>query len=105
MISHIYVTIPATYNVIVHSLQEKPKAEATLDYMIERLTECEKINLANPSVENQIRAGRAEPKDWSPRRCMVLGYGHDTTKIWRIRVPKFQKAVNCSDVDDESLLA
>jgi hypothetical protein len=50
VISHIYVTIPATYNGVIHRLQEKPKAEATLDYVTERLTEYEKINLANPST-------------------------------------------------------
>jgi len=29
---------------------------------------------------------------------MMLGYIHDTTKIWRIWDPDFGKAVNCSDL-------
>jgi len=32
------------------------------------------------------------------KACMMLGYVHDTTKIWRIRDPDFGKAINCSDV-------
>jgi hypothetical protein len=31
------------------------------------------------------------------KACMMLGYVHDTTKIWRIWDPDFGKAVNCSD--------
>jgi len=37
---------------------------------------------------------------------MMLGYVHDTTKIWRIWDPDFGKAVNCSDLYfDESQTA
>jgi len=37
---------------------------------------------------------------------MMLGYVHDTTKIWRIWDPDFCKAVNCSDLFfDESQTA
>jgi hypothetical protein len=32
------------------------------------------------------------------KTCMMLGYVHDTTKIWRIWNPDFGKAVNCSDI-------
>ena len=38
--------------------------------------------------------------------CMMLGYVHDTTKIWRIWDPEHRKATNCSDVEfDESQTA
>jgi hypothetical protein len=30
---------------------------------------------------------------------MMLGYVHDTTKIWRIWDPEHRKVVNCSDVE------
>jgi hypothetical protein len=37
---------------------------------------------------------------------MMLGYVHDTTKIWRIWEPDIGKAVNCSDLYfDESQTA
>ena len=40
------------------------------------------------------------------KACMVLGYVHGTTKIWRIWDPDFGKAINCSDVYfDESQTA
>jgi len=40
------------------------------------------------------------------KACMMLGYVHDTTKIWRIWDPDFSKAINCSDVYfDESQTA
>jgi len=40
------------------------------------------------------------------KACMILGYVHDTTKIWRIWDPDFGKAINCSDVYfDESQTA
>jgi len=40
------------------------------------------------------------------KACMMLGYIHDTTKIWRIWDPDFGKAVNCSDLYfDESQTA
>jgi len=40
------------------------------------------------------------------KACMMLGYVHDTTKIWRIWNPDFGKAVNCSDLYfDESQTA
>ena len=40
------------------------------------------------------------------KACMMLGYVHDTTKIWRIWDPDFGKAVNCSDLySDESQTA
>jgi len=40
------------------------------------------------------------------KACMMLGYVHDTTKIWRIWDPDFGKAVNCSDLYfDESQTA
>jgi len=40
------------------------------------------------------------------KACMVLGYVHNTTKIWRIWDPDFDKAINCSDVYfDESQTA
>jgi len=32
------------------------------------------------------------------KACMMLGYVHDTTKIWHIWDPDFGKAVNCSDL-------
>ena len=32
------------------------------------------------------------------KACMMLGYVHDTTKIWHIWDPNFGKAVNCSDL-------
>jgi len=32
------------------------------------------------------------------KACMMLGYIHDTTKIWWIWDPDFSKAVNCSDL-------
>ena len=32
------------------------------------------------------------------KACMMLGYVHDTTKVWRIWHPDFGKAINCSDV-------
>ena len=38
--------------------------------------------------------------------CMMLGYVHDTTKIWRIWDPEQRKVVNCSDVEfDENQTA
>src|SRR3978361_1179353 len=40
------------------------------------------------------------------KQCMMLGYVHDTTKIWRIWDPEYRKAVNCSDVEfDENQTA
>jgi len=40
------------------------------------------------------------------KACMMLGYVHDTTKIWQIWDPDFGKAVNCSDLYfDESQTA
>jgi len=40
------------------------------------------------------------------KACMMLGYVHDTIKIWRIWDPDFGKAINCSDVYvDESQTA
>jgi hypothetical protein len=37
---------------------------------------------------------------------MMLGYVHDTTKIWRIWDPEHRKVVNCSDIDfDENQTA
>jgi hypothetical protein len=37
---------------------------------------------------------------------MMLGYVHDTTKIWRIWDPEQRKVVNCSDVEfDENQTA
>ena len=32
------------------------------------------------------------------KACMMVGYVHDTTKIWRIWDPEFKKVVQCSDV-------
>ena len=38
--------------------------------------------------------------------CMMLGYVHDTTKIWRIWDPEQRKVVNCLDVEfDENQIA
>jgi len=38
--------------------------------------------------------------------CMMLGYVHNTTKIWRIWDPEQRKVVNCSDVEfDENQTA
>jgi len=38
--------------------------------------------------------------------CMMLGYVHDTTEIWRIWDPEQRKVVNCSDVEfDENQTA
>ena len=31
--------------------------------------------------------------------CMMLGYVHNTTKIWRLWDPEQRKVVNCSDVE------
>ena len=40
------------------------------------------------------------------KACMMFGYIHDTTKIWRIWDPDFGKAINCSDIYfDESQTA
>jgi len=40
------------------------------------------------------------------KACMMVGYVHDRTKIWRIWDPEFKKVVQCSDVTfDESRTA
>jgi hypothetical protein len=33
------------------------------------------------------------------RKCMMVGYVHHTTKLWKLYDPEFKKVVHCSDVE------
>jgi transposase InsO family protein len=33
------------------------------------------------------------------KRCMMVGYVHHTTKLWKLYDPEFKKVVHCSDVE------
>jgi hypothetical protein len=33
------------------------------------------------------------------RKCMMVGYVHHTTKLWKLYDPEFKKVLHCSDVE------